>query len=84
MIYFTHLYGYLTEKEHCVFTDLQNSNLIITWWNAKKKKKIDMYVVNDFRSKGTYMIVYINTPRFTYVQQIHPGLMWLDIHYIYL
>lgn len=44
---------------------------------CKKKKKIDMYVVNDFRSKDTYMIVhvYINTPRFTYVQQIHPGLM---------
>lgn len=41
----------------------------------KKNKKIDMYVVNDFRSIDTYMIVYINTPRFTYVQQIHPGLM---------
>lgn len=41
----------------------------------KKKIKIDMYVVNDYRSKDTYMIVYINTPRFTYVQQIHPGLM---------
>lgn len=34
-----------------------------------------MYVVNDFRSKDTYMIVYINTSRFTYVQKIHPGLM---------
>lgn len=62
-----------TEKEHCVFTDLQNSNLINMM--KCKKKKIDMYVVNDFRSKDTYMIVYINTPRFTYVQQIHPGLM---------
>lgn len=82
MIYFTHQYGYLTEKEHCVFTDLQNSNLINMM--KCKKKKLDMYVVNDFRSKDTYMIVYINTPRFTYVQQIHPGLMWLDIHYIYL
>lgn len=29
----------------------------------QKKKKIDMYVVNDFRSKDTYMIVYINTPK---------------------
>lgn len=34
-----------------------------------------MYVVNDFRSKDTYTIVYIITPRFTYVQKIHPGLM---------
>lgn len=69
--------------EHCVFTDLQNSNLI-NMMKCKKKIKIEMYVVNDIRSKDTYMIVYINTPRFTYVQQIHPGLMWLDIHYIYL
>lgn len=32
-----------------------------------KKKKIDMYVVNDFRFKDIYMIVYINILRFIYV-----------------
>lgn len=34
---------------------------------CKKKKKIDMYVVNDFRFKDIYMIVYINILRFIYV-----------------